>query len=74
MQYGYVYVAQVAMGANPAQTLKAITEAETDAMLAGKADAGHGHTRAQIADFPASLPASDVYAWAKAPSKPSYTA
>ena len=28
MQYGYVYVAQVAMGANPNQTLKAITEAE----------------------------------------------
>ncbi len=28
MTYGYVYVAQVAMGANPAQTLKAIIEAE----------------------------------------------
>ena len=28
MSYGYVYVAQVAMGANPAQTLKAIAEAE----------------------------------------------
>ena len=28
MSYGYVYVAQVAMGANPAQTIKAITEAE----------------------------------------------
>ena len=28
MTYGYVYVAQVAMGANPAQTLKAIREAE----------------------------------------------
>ena len=28
MQYGYVYVAQVAMGANPAQTIKAICEAE----------------------------------------------
>ena len=27
MQYGYVYVAQVAMGANQAQTLKAINEA-----------------------------------------------
>ncbi|KGO01572.1 pyruvate:ferredoxin (flavodoxin) oxidoreductase [Porphyromonas sp. COT-290 OH3588] len=26
--YGYVYVAQIAMGANPAQTLKAIREAE----------------------------------------------
>ena len=29
MQYGYVYVAQIAMGANPNQTLKAITEAES---------------------------------------------
>ena len=28
MSYGYVYVAQIAMGANQAQTLKAITEAE----------------------------------------------
>mgnify|MGYP000022477499 CR=1 FL=1 len=28
MTYGYVYVAQVAMGANPNQTIKAITEAE----------------------------------------------
>ncbi len=28
MSYGYIYVAQVAMGANPAQTLKAIKEAE----------------------------------------------
>ena len=28
MSYGYVYVAQVAMGANPAQLLKAIKEAE----------------------------------------------
>ncbi|HIQ61423.1 MAG TPA: pyruvate:ferredoxin (flavodoxin) oxidoreductase, partial [Candidatus Enterenecus faecium] len=28
MTYGYVYVAQIAMGANPAQTLKAISEAE----------------------------------------------
>ncbi len=28
MSYGYVYVAQIAMGANPAQTIKAIVEAE----------------------------------------------
>ncbi len=28
MSYGYVYVAQIAMGANPTQTIKAITEAE----------------------------------------------
>ena len=29
MAYGYVYVAQVAMGADPAQTLKAVREAES---------------------------------------------
>ncbi|MEG2038470.1 MAG: thiamine pyrophosphate-dependent enzyme, partial [Oscillospiraceae bacterium] len=29
MSYGYVYVAQIAMGANPDQTLKAIIEAES---------------------------------------------
>ena len=29
MAYGYVYVAQIAMGANPEQTLKAIREAES---------------------------------------------
>ena len=28
MSYGYVYVAQIAMGADPAQTIKAIAEAE----------------------------------------------
>jgi len=40
----------------------------------GAAPAVHTHTRAQITDFPASLPASDVPAWAKAASKPKYTA
>ena len=29
MQYGYVYVAQIAMGANPAQTIQALKEAES---------------------------------------------
>lgn len=33
----------------------------------------HKHTKSQITDFPSSLPASDVSAWAKAASKPSYT-
>lgn len=33
----------------------------------------HTHTKSQISDFPTSMPASDVYAWAKASSKPSYT-
>ncbi|ADZ84439.1 phage tail-collar fiber domain-containing protein [Cellulosilyticum lentocellum] len=33
----------------------------------------HSHTKSQITDFPTSLPASDVYDWAKAPTKPTYT-
>ncbi len=44
------------------------------ALINGKADTGHKHTKSQITDFPASLPASDVYPWAKQPNKPSYTA
>ena len=35
--------------------------------------ASHTHTKSQITDFPTSLPASDVSAWAKAASKPSYS-
>lgn len=32
----------------------------------------HKHTKSQITDFPSSMPASDVYDWAKAEAKPSY--
>lgn len=39
----------------------------------GAAASSHTHTKAQISDFPTSMPASDVYAWAKAPTKPSYS-
>ena len=35
--------------------------------------ATHEHTITQIIDFPASMPASDVSAWAKAASKPTYS-
>ena len=49
------------------------TESEMNAKLNAKANSSHTHTKAQITDFPTSMPASDVYAWAKAASKPSYT-
>lgn len=39
----------------------------------GAAPSSHTHTKSQITDFPSSMPASDVYAWAKASSKPSYS-
>lgn len=35
---------------------------------------GHKHGKEDITDFPTSLPASDVYGWAKQPNKPSYSA
>ena len=49
------------------------TETEINAKLNGKSNTGHKHVKADITDFPTSMPASDVYAWAKAASKPSYT-
>lgn len=42
--------------------------------LSGKAATSHTHTKSQITDFPSSMPASDVYSWAKASTKPTYTA
>lgn len=41
--------------------------------LNGKAASSHSHTKSQISDFPSSMPASDVYSWAKAVTKPSYS-
>lgn len=39
----------------------------------GAATEVHSHTKSQITDFPTSMPASDVYGWAKQSTKPSYT-
>lgn len=49
------------------------TETEMNTKLAAKANSSHTHTKSQITDFPTSMPASDVYSWAKQSSKPSYT-
>ena len=49
------------------------TESEINTKLNAKANSSHTHTKSQITDFPTSMPASDVYSWAKQPSKPSYT-
>lgn len=42
--------------------------------LDGKAASEHTHTVSEISDFPESMPASDVYSWAKSETKPTYTA
>ena len=49
------------------------TNAESARANLGAAAASHNHSKSQITDFPTSMPASDVYSWAKASSKPSYS-
>lgn len=49
------------------------TETEINTKLTAKANSSHKHVKADITDFPTSMPASDVPAWAKASSKPSYS-
>lgn len=41
--------------------------------LENKSNTGHTHTKSEISDFPTSMPASDVYEWAKSATKPTYT-
>lgn len=57
---------------NGCRVFRNITPSEVRTLIEA-APSSHTHTRSQITDFPSSLPASDVYAWAKAPSKPSYS-
>ena len=51
-----------------------MTQSAIKSALDGKSNTGHTHTKSQITDFPTSMPASDVYSWAKQSSKPSYSA
>lgn len=55
------------------QSLSAAQGKALKTLVDGKAPASHTHTKSQITDFPSSMPASDVYPWAKAATKPSYT-
>jgi hypothetical protein len=57
---------------NGCRVFRDITPSEVRTLI-GAAPSSHTHTKSQITDFPSSMPASDVYAWAKAPSKPSYS-
>lgn len=50
-----------------------MTQSAIKSALDGKSNTGHTHTKSQITDFPTSMPASDVYSWAKAATKPTYT-
>lgn len=73
------YVSQYAGGGDTTTTYHRRPVSALWSYIKGKADKvyaaiNHTHTKSQITDFPTSMPASDVYSWAKASSKPSYTA
>lgn len=57
---------------NGCRVFRNITPSEVRTLIEA-APSSHTHTKSQITDFPSSMPASDVYAWAKASSKPSYS-
>lgn len=61
-------IAPADIGAAP----KSHTHAAKD-LPATMPPSAHKHTKSDITNFPSSMPASDVYSWAKAVSKPSYT-
>ena len=65
---GNISCSSLTVGGTSAQFLKA--DGSVDSNTYSKT--GHTHTKSQITDFPSSLPASDVYAWAKQSTKPSY--
>lgn len=73
------YVSQYAGGGDTTTTYHRRPVSTLWSYIKSKADKAyaaliHTHTKSQITDFPTSMPASDVYSWAKASSKPSYTA
>ena len=53
-----------------------VTDEASDAFIKNRPSvyppSSHTHSKVQIPDFPTSMPASDVAAWAKAASKPTY--
>ena len=75
---------QYALGMNDERKIKNVSRAEYRTWLGlgsaaytssgSYAASRHAHSKSQITDFPTSMPASDVYSWAKQSSKPSYSA
>ena len=72
------YIAQYANGGDTTTTYHRRSHSALWNYIKSKANSvyaasSHTHTKSQITDFPTSLPASDVYSWAKASAKPSYS-
>ena len=57
----------------PSQTKFPVSWGEVTGKPTTFPPSSHTHTKSQITDFPTSMPASDVYSWAKQAQKPAYS-
>ena len=73
-RYELIITKLTAFNKNFGTTAGTICEGNDARLSNARTPLAHTHKKADISDFPTSMPASDVPAWAKAASKPSYTA
>ena len=72
--YEPVFSKNTAFNKNFGTTSGTVCQGNDSRLSDARTPKAHTHNKFEISDFPTSMPASDVPAWAKAASKPSYTA
>lgn len=72
--YEPVFSKNTAFNKNFGTTSGTVCQGNDSRLSDARTPKAHTHKKSEISDFPASMPASDVPAWAKATNKPSYTA
>ena len=72
--YEPVFSKNTAFNKNFGTTSGTVCQGNDSRLSDARTPKAHTHKKSEISDFPTSMPASDVPAWAKAASKPSYTA
>lgn len=73
-RYELIITKLTAFNKNFGTTAGTVCEGNDSRLSNARPPLAHTHKVSEISDFPTSMPASDVPAWAKAASKPSYTA
>lgn len=71
--YEPVFTKNTAFNKNFGTAAGTVCQGNDSRLSDARTPTSHTHTKSQITDFPSSMPASDVYAWAKASTKPSYS-
>lgn len=72
--YEPIFTKNTAFNKNFGNVSGTICEGDDPRLSDSRTPKSHTHTKSDISDFPTALPASDVPAWAKASTKPTYNA